>query len=53
MASSILYPSRLNEDTNLAVYDRAIAKLGVERTLSLMKAPGFADVLNSLKVALV
>jgi len=49
----IIYPSRLNEDTNLAVYDRAIAKLSVERTLSLMKAPGFADVLNSLKVALV
>jgi hypothetical protein len=49
----IVYPSRLNEDTILAVYDRAIAKLSVQRTLSLMKAPGFADVLNSLKVALV
>jgi hypothetical protein len=49
----IVYPSRLNEDTNLAVYDRAITKLSVDRTVSLMKAPEFADVLNSLKVALV
>ena len=49
----IVYPSRLNEDTILAVYDRAIANLSVHRTHNLMKAPGFADILNSLRVALV
>jgi len=49
----IIYSSRLNEDTNLAVYDRAIAKLNVERSFALIKAPGFASVLNTLNVALL
>ena len=49
----IIYSSRLNHDTNLAVYDRAIVKLRAERSFDLIKAPGFAEVLNTLKVALI
>ena len=49
----IIYPSRLNEETNLAIYDRAITKLRVDRTSSLIQAPGFVSVLNTLNVALV
>lgn len=30
--SGIIYPSRLNEATNLAIYDRAIAKLQAKHT---------------------
>jgi hypothetical protein len=49
----IIYPSRLNEETNIAVYGRAVSKLSATRVLPLLSAPGFADVLNSLRVALV
>jgi hypothetical protein len=49
----ILYPSRLNEEINLAIYDRAIKKLSSVRTSQLLKAPGFAGLLNGLNVALV
>ena len=49
----IIHSSRLSEDTNLAVYDREVAKLRAERIFSLIEAPGFASVLNTLKVALV
>lgn len=48
----ILYPSRLNGETNLAIYDRAIDKLAVPRVHILMRARGLASVLNDLKVAL-
>src|SRR6266851_56201 len=48
----IIYSSRLNEDTNVAIYDRAIGKLRTERIFSLIAAPGFASVLDALKVAL-
>ena len=47
------YSSRLNEETNLVVYDRAIAKLSVDQSFSLIRAPGFASVLNALNVALI
>ena len=49
----IIYSSRLNDETNLAVYDRSIVKIRADRTVNLISAPGFADVLNSLKVALI
>ena len=49
----IVYPSRLNGETNLAVYDRAIAKLGAAHTVPLISAPGFGPLLESLKVALI
>ena len=49
----IIYPSRLNQEVNLAVYDRTIDKLAPVRLLPLLQAPGFARVLNDLNVALV
>jgi hypothetical protein len=49
----IIYQSRLNDETNLAIYDRAIPKLAVRRVTPLINAEGLAAVLNDLKVALV
>jgi hypothetical protein len=49
----IIYPSRLNEETNVAVYGRAIAKLEVTSVRPLLAAPGLAAVLEALNVALV
>ena len=49
----ILYPSRLNEERNLAIFDRAVSKLSVSAECDLLAAPGFASVLRDLKVALV
>jgi hypothetical protein len=49
----IIYPSRLNNATNLAVYDRAIGKLEAHRIHALMNAPGLADVLDDLLVSLM
>lgn len=49
----IAYPSRLNGETNLAIYDRAIAKLRSIGSVPLIEAPGFAAVLNDLKVAVI
>jgi len=49
----IVYPSRLNGETNLAIYDRAIRKLRATRVLKLIAALGLARVLNDLAVELV
>ena len=49
----IIYPSRLNGHTNLAVFDRAISKLSAARAMSLLAAPGLAAVINDLRVSLV
>jgi RES domain len=49
----IIYPSRLNGHTNLAVFDRAIPKLRAVRIMRLIGAPGLATVLNDLRVCLV
>ena len=49
----IIYPSRLNGHTNLAVFDRAMGKLKAVSTMKLIRAPGLADVLNDLNVAIV
>ncbi|MCO5073807.1 MAG: RES family NAD+ phosphorylase [Rhizobiaceae bacterium] len=48
----IIYPSRLNGATNLAVYDRAIEKLQSKRVVRLLGAPGLARILNDFKVGL-
>ncbi|TIQ37073.1 MAG: RES domain-containing protein [Mesorhizobium sp.] len=48
----IVYPSRLNGATNLAVYDRAIRKLRPIRVTKLLGAPGLARVLEDFKVGL-
>jgi len=49
----IVYPSRLNGETNLAIYDRAIPKLRVAGTMPLINAPGLPAVFDELLVALV
>lgn len=46
----IIYPSRLNGSTNLAIYDRAISKLKAISVRKLIAAPGLATVLNDLQV---
>jgi RES domain len=48
----IIYSSRLNEEANLAIYDRAIVKLRTIDTTELISAPGFAQVLDDLLVAI-
>lgn len=49
----IIYPSRLNGHTNLAVFDRAIGKLKAVGATKLIRAPGLANVLDDLNVAIV
>jgi hypothetical protein len=49
----IVYPSRLNGQTDLAIYDRAISNLTVARVWQLLMAPGLATMLDDLMVALV
>lgn len=49
----IIYPSRLNGHTNLAVFDRAIMKLRAVTKMKLIAAPGLAAVLNDLRVGIV
>ncbi len=48
----IIYPSRLNGHTNLAIYDRAISKLKAGRVRKLIAAPGLATVLDDLQVVI-
>ncbi|WP_348645967.1 RES domain-containing protein [Rhizobium esperanzae] len=52
-ADGIIYPSRLNEHTNLAVFDRSIGKLKAVGATRLIQAPGLANVLDDLKVAII
>lgn len=49
----IFYPSRLNGETNLAIYDRAVGKLECALARDLKHAAGLPDVLNDFLVALV
>jgi hypothetical protein len=49
----IVYSSRLNGHTNLAIYNRAIPKLRVAGTMPLINAWGLPAVLDELLVALV
>lgn len=49
----VIYPSRLNGETNLAVYDRAVGKLVAPQIQILRRAPGLARVLDELAVAIV
>ena len=49
----IIYPSRLNNETNLAIYGRSVPKLEPLRNQSLKRAPGMANVLDDLLVALI
>lgn len=49
----IIYPSRLNNETNLAIYGRSVPKLEPLRNHGLKRAPGMADVLDDFLVALI
>lgn len=49
----IIYPSRLNGHTNLAVYDRGIAKLRAVRVQRLIAVPDLVGVLDDLRVGIV
>lgn len=49
----IIYPSRLNEETNVAVYGRAMAKLHVVGVQPLPAEASLPMVLDTLNVALV
>jgi hypothetical protein len=49
----IIYPSRLNGHTAVAVFDRAVVKLRAVHKMKLIAAPGLAAVLQDLKVSIV
>ncbi len=49
----VAYESRLNGQTNLAIYDRAVPKLRVAATMPLLAAPELPEVLDELLAALV
>lgn len=49
----IMYPSRLNGATNLAIYDRATEKLQPKRVVTLLGALGLTQVLEDFRVGLV
>ncbi|MFA6032691.1 MAG: RES family NAD+ phosphorylase [Myxococcota bacterium] len=49
----ILYPSRLNGETNLAIYNRSIGKLQPKRVVTLLGALGLAQILEDFRVGLV
>ncbi len=49
----IIYPSRLNGETNLAIYGRAVGKLELVRLQDLKRAAGLPGVLNDFLVALL
>ena len=53
MPDGIIYPSRLNEETNIAVYGRAVDKLEPTRVQPLLAVPELPAVLETLKVGLV
>ena len=48
----ISYASRLNGETNIALYDRAIAKVRARSVTPLLKEPGLARVLSELRIGL-
>jgi hypothetical protein len=49
----IIYPSRLSNEVNLAVYDRAVLKLAPHSTGPLNRAPNIGRLLTDFQVALV
>ncbi len=49
----IYYPSRLNQDENIAVYDRAVHKLSTGPTRRLNQCPELASVLDRYRIAIV
>lgn len=49
----IIYPSRLNRETNLAIYDRAIGKLTTSSVVPLMDLSALPSILDALNVAIM
>lgn len=49
----ILYPSRLNEQHNVAIFDRAISALTCSARVPLLRARGIAATLDDLRVAVI
>ena len=50
----VIYSSRLNEDANVVVYDRALPKLKATATPRLLECRSeLADVMRDLAVALI
>jgi hypothetical protein len=49
----IIYPSRLNGEVNLAVYDRAVSKLVPVRLRRLIDVPDMAPILDRFQVGLM
>jgi hypothetical protein len=49
----IWYPSRLNGDENIAVYDRAIGKLSAGPRRSLGSCPELAPILDRYRIAVI
>lgn len=49
----IRYPSRLNNDENLAIYDRAIPKLSTGPRRRLIDCPELAPLLRQYRIALM
>ena len=49
----ILYPSRLNGDDNIAVFDRAVPKLAADRRRRLGTCPELAAILDVYRLALL
>ena len=53
MVDGLLYPSRLNTELNIAVYDRAAEKFAVLTTTVLSRALGIDSILDDFQVALI
>ncbi|GEO19089.1 RES family NAD+ phosphorylase [Microvirga aerophila] len=49
----MIYPSRLNGETNLAIYDRGIGKLRATKVAPLLAAAELAKVLDDFRIGLV
>lgn len=49
----IIYPSRLNGEHNLAIYDHAVPALACTGAVPLIRAKGLVKVLRDLSVAIV
>ena len=53
LPDGIIYPSRLNGYTNIALFERAVPKRAPARVVPLIDAPGLAAVINDLRLSLV
>jgi hypothetical protein len=49
----ILYRSRINEMTNIALYDRAVQRLRCDACIPLLHCADLADMLDHYKVVLM